>query len=133
MTAILDTNVIVRHLTQDPPAQGRAASDFFATADSLLLTDVIVAETVYVLQSVYHASRTMIAESLRALLSLKSVAPEHGHIILRTLDLYELDRMDFADAYLVAFAETNHVPQIVSFDKGIGKASTVTRIDPGTR
>jgi len=130
MTVILDTNIIVRHLTQDPPDQGQAASRYLADATSLLLTDVIAAETVYVLQSVYRASRETIATALRALLGMKSVATEHASILQRSLDLYENKRMDFADAYIVAFAEANAITQIASFDKGLSKASTITRIDP---
>jgi len=113
MTVILDTNIIVRHLTQDPPDQGQAASRYLADAKSLLLTDVIAAETVYVLQSVYRASRKTIATALRALLGMKSVTTEHASILQRSLDLYENKHMDFADAYLVAFAEANAITQII--------------------
>lgn len=134
MTVILDTNVIVRHLTQEPPDQGQAASRFLADAQALLLTDMIVAETVHVLQSVYKAPRETIATAVRALLSMRSVSMERAQVVLRSLDLYEVGHMDFTDAYLVAFAEANDIGQVASFDKGIGKsvskASKVTRLDP---
>jgi predicted nucleic acid-binding protein len=130
MSLVLDTNVIVRHLTGEPPDQGLAASHLLRAADALVLTDVIAAETVYVLQSVYKASRPTIAMALRALLALPSVHAEHEAIVLRGLDLYELERMDFTDAYLVAFAEANGLTEIASFDQGIDRAASVSRIDP---
>ena len=134
MTALLDTNVIVRHLTQEPADQGRAATRFLADAASLLLTDVVAAETVYVLQSVYKTPRPVIAAALRALLSMKSVSSERGQVVRRGLDLYEAERMDFTDAYLVAAAEAGGIATIVSFDRGINKglrqASPVRRFDP---
>jgi predicted nucleic-acid-binding protein len=134
MSIVLDTNVIVRHLTQQPADQGAAASRFLAKADALLVTDVIVAETVHVLHSVYQASVETIATSLRALISMRSVELERGQVIRRTLDLYETAGMDFTDAYLVAVAEAGGIDQIASFDQGIDKAvrhaSAVTRRDP---
>ncbi|MCL2089793.1 MAG: PIN domain-containing protein [Micrococcales bacterium] len=130
MSTLLDTNVIVRHLTQDPPTMGRDATAYLSQATSLVLTDVIAAETVYVLQSFYQAPRPTTAAALRALVAMESVVCEHPSLILRALDLYSDDRMDFADAYLVAYAENTQTPEIASFDKGIDKARTVTRVDP---
>jgi len=107
MTALLDTNVIVRHLTHDPPSMGHAATRFLSEASELLLTDVIAAETVYVLQSFYQVPRPGIAAAMRALIAMRTVRTQHAATLLRCLDLYEFDKMDFADAYLVAYAEVN--------------------------
>jgi len=49
VTAFIDTNVLIRHLTGDPPDLAGRATVFLAAADELLLADLIVAETVYVL------------------------------------------------------------------------------------
>jgi predicted nucleic acid-binding protein len=51
-------------------------------------------------------------------------------LLLRTLALYELHRLDFADAYLVAQAETSGVNAVVSFDKAIERVPTVRRVEP---
>jgi predicted nucleic-acid-binding protein len=71
---------------------------------------------------------------LRALIALRSVSLEHGPVISRSLDLYEIQHMDFTDAYLVAFAEVNGLTRIASFDRGIDKAirtiSPVKRLAP---
>ena len=53
MTAFVDTNVLIRHLTGDPPDLAARATAFLAAADELLLPDLIVAEVVYVLESFY--------------------------------------------------------------------------------
>ena len=50
MTAFLDTNVLVRHLTGDPPDLAQRATEFLAEAEELLVPDLIVAEVVYVLE-----------------------------------------------------------------------------------
>jgi len=44
VSAVLDTNVLVRHLTADPPDQAARATAFLAGADELLLSDIVVAE-----------------------------------------------------------------------------------------
>jgi len=51
-------------------------------------------------------------------------------LLLRALEVYELDRIDFAEAYLVASAEASGVKTIASFDRSIDKIATVQRIEP---
>jgi PIN domain len=50
--------------------------------------------------------------------------------LLRALEVYEVHRLDFADAYLVAEAETSGVNAVASFDKAIERVPTVRRIEP---
>ena len=47
MSAFVDTNVFVRHLTGDPPDQAAAASRYLAAADGLVLADLILADRVH--------------------------------------------------------------------------------------
>ena len=51
-------------------------------------------------------------------------------LLLRALEIYELDRVDFAAAYLVASAEASGVGKVASFDRSIDRISTVQRIEP---
>jgi len=44
VTAFVDTNVLIRHLTGDPPDQAARATRYLAAADELLLADLILAE-----------------------------------------------------------------------------------------
>jgi predicted nucleic acid-binding protein len=44
--------------------------------------------------------------------------------------VYEVHRLDFADAYLVAQAEASGVNVVVSFDKRIERVPTVRRVEP---
>lgn len=44
--------------------------------------------------------------------------------------MYETDRVDFAEAYLVACAETTGVGTIVSFDRSIDRVDTIERVEP---
>ena len=131
MTCFVDTNVLVRHLTWDPPASGAAATEFLVDQSQLLVADLIIAETVYVLESYYETPREQIAESLRSLLGFESVVCVDPPLMLRAIEIFEIDRVDFAEAYLVACAESTGVNCVASFDRSIDRVTTVDRIEPG--
>jgi hypothetical protein len=130
VSSFIDTNVLVRHLVGDPPNMARRATAFLATEKLLFLADLIVAETVYVLESFYEIDRSRIAEAMRSLLAMESVRVIDAPLLLRAIALYEDQRLDFADAYLVACAEITGVTRVASFDKAIGRIPTVERIEP---
>lgn len=131
MSAFLDTNVLIRHLTGDPPEQARRATAYLARADELLVPDLIVAEAVYVLESVYEVARERVAELVRALIAFPPVVVVDAPLLLRALEVYEVERLSFADAYLVASAETSGVGAIVSFDRALDRVATIARVEPG--
>ncbi|WP_280467460.1 PIN domain-containing protein [Nocardia cyriacigeorgica] len=132
MTVYLDTNILIRHFTQDPPDMGRRATAFLAESETLFLPDLILAETVYVLQSVYRVPRPHVAALSRALIGSRNIETDDPALLIRAVDIYEHHRLSFADAHLVALAESDPGSSVVSFDKGIGKVGTVRRIEPGT-
>lgn len=133
MSAFVDTNVLVRHLTGDPQEMAARATAYLRRESELLLTDLVAAETVYVLESYYEAPREQVAESIRALLAMASVVTIDTALLLRAIEVYETDRLDFAEAYLVACAETTGVGRIASFDKTLDRIGTVERIEPMRR
>ena len=128
--AFLDTNVLIRHLTGDPPDQAARATHFLEEAETLLLADLIVAEVAYVLESFYEAPRPQVAESLRATLAFPAVRVADAELLQRAVEIYDVDRLDFAEAYIVASAERSGVGVIASFDQSIDRVSTVRRLEP---
>lgn len=130
MTAFVDTNVLIRHLTGDPPAHARRATRFLERADELLLADLILAEVAYVLESFYELGRAQLADTLRAILAFPSIRVLDGELLHRSVEVYEVHRLDFADAYLVASAERTGIGVIASFDRSIDRVTTVRREEP---
>ena len=130
MTAFVDTNVLIRHLTGEPPQQARQATRYLEEADQLLLPDLILAEVAYVLESFYEVAGLQVAEALRAILSFRAIRVVDSALLYRTVELYEVHRLDFADAYLVASAERTGVGVVASFDRAIDRAATVRREAP---
>jgi predicted nucleic acid-binding protein len=130
VSAFVDTNVLVRHLTGGPPDQAARATRLLAQATQLLLPDLIVAEVVYVLESFYEVPRPRVAELVRAIVAFPTIEVADEPVLLRALEVYEVHRLDFADAYLVAEAETSGVNAVASFDRAIERVPTVRRVAP---
>jgi len=130
MSAFVDTNVLVRHLTGDPPKMAAKATAFLDSTPGLLLVDLVVAETVYVLETFFEAPRGQIADAIRALIAFRSVVTVDPALLLRAVEVYETARRDFAEAYLVANAESTGVNKVASFDKTIDRVGTVERVEP---
>ena len=106
------------------------ATAFLASEPDLYLADLVVAETVYVLESFYKAPREQVAEAVRSLAAMRSMSTVDPALLLRAIEVYEVDHLDFAEAYLVACAESTGIGRIASFDRTIDRVSTVERIEP---
>jgi predicted nucleic-acid-binding protein len=129
VTVLLDTNVLIRHFTGDPPDQaGRATACVRdAAPNELLLLDLHVAECIYVLEGPYRQSRSDVAALLSSVLGVAAIRLEHEAVIRRCLDLY-LAGLDFADAYLVARGEDGGIHRVLSFDRFDAKLKRSTRV-----
>lgn len=130
MKVIVDTNVLVRHLTGEPPAMARRAAAFLGSAVELHLADLSVAELVFVLESFYELPRARVVELIRATIALENIVVEDDRRLLRALVVYEDARLHFAEAYLVARAEATGDGAVASFDRSIDRVNTVERIEP---
>jgi predicted nucleic acid-binding protein len=130
MTAFVDTNLLIRHLTGDPPDLATRATAYLGAAHELLLPDLIVAEMVYVLASYYEVPVDEVARLVRSVIAFPAIRTLDPGLLLRSLAVYETHRIDFAEAYLVASAESAGVDDIASFDRSIDRITTVNHIEP---
>lgn len=130
LIAFVDTNVLIRHLTGDPPPQARGATAVLAEAEQLLVTDVVFAECVFVLESFYEVPRAQVATTMRALLAMPTVTVADQPVLLRSLEVYEQDRLHFAEAQLVAVAEASGVGRVLSFGKALKRAVSIEWCEP---
>ena len=133
MSAFVDTNVLVRHLVGDPPAMAARATAYLRSGEELVLTDLVAAETVYVLESFYEAPRGQVAQAIRSLVAFDSIVCVDTTVLLRATEVYETERIDFAEAYLVACAESTGIGRVASFDRSIDRVGTVERVEPPRR
>ena len=130
LSVLLDTNVLVRHLTGDPPEQAARATSFLSEKRDLVVPDLVIAEMVYVLESVYGALRPTVAAAVRSVLTFDSIQVADESLLLRTVEVYEFGRLHFAESYLIAMAERTGIGVIASFDRSIERVGTVRRVEP---
>ncbi len=97
--------------------------------ESLLLTDLVLAECVYVLESYYEVKRAKVAELMRSAIALPTIHTVDPAMLLRALEVYEFARVDFAEAYLSP-RQSHRRQRSPSFDRSIDKIETVTRREP---
>ena len=130
MSAFVDTNVLVRHLVGDPPEMANRATAYLQSEPELFVADLIVAETIFVLETFYEVERSKICEAMRALIVMESVQIVDVPLLHRAIEIYEFERLDYAESYLVACAESTGVARIASFDRSIDRMHSVTRVEP---
>jgi predicted nucleic acid-binding protein len=130
VTAFVDANILVRHLTGEPPDQAERATRYLRATDELLLADLILAEVADVLESFYETPRAHVATTLRAVLAFPAIRVIDADLLQRTIEVYDVLRLDFADAYLVASAERTGIGVVASLDRGIDRATTIRREGP---
>lgn len=117
----LDTNVLVRLLTADDAAQANKAMQFLAkhcTADDpAFVSNVVLAETFWVLQSVYAFKRDQIANAYEVLFSTSEIRLEDEVSARKALRCAVQDNADFADALIGAVHTARGCSTTVTFDR----------------
>jgi predicted nucleic acid-binding protein len=71
-----------------------------------------------------------VAQALRSLVAFESIVCVDPALLLRAIEVYETDRIDFAEAYLVACTESTGVGKVASFDRSIDRVDTIERVEP---
>lgn len=133
----LDTNPIIRYLTQDQPVQAAASRALFAEAESgdlsLVASESVIVEVVRVLSSrvLYALSREEVRRHVRNVLALPGVSVPNKRTLLRALDIWVEHSVDFVDALSVAQMERLGIRTIATFDRDFDRLG-VTRREPGT-
>jgi predicted nucleic-acid-binding protein len=99
----IDTNVLLRRLLQDDPEQSKQANRLFEQEERILITDVVLAETIWTLKGKkYGIDKTGIVSVITSLLEEPDVIFENTQAVWGALNDYiEADRVDFIDALIV--------------------------------
>lgn len=127
---LLDTNVIMRFLLKDHPTQSPASKTLLEnSAEDLILTDVGLAEIIWLLTSFYKLPKQKVVGKIYNLLKVNSLIVNRP-LIIRTLYFYGNFSLDFMDAYFTAYSEQEKLEGIYSFDKGLDKIKQIKRFEP---
>lgn len=116
----LDTNVLVRYITQDHPAQSAAAAKVIDALSSDLpgfLSLVVIAELVWVLQGPYRFTRKEIEQVVETLLRSKELVLERAEIVAQALRKFRASRANFADCLIERCGHAAECQYVLTFDK----------------
>lgn len=113
----LDTNLLVRILTNDDPIQARRALTILKSDDIYILKTVLL-ETEWVLRYAYEVGRSNIINGFQKLLGLPNVSVEDPDSIYQAIKWYE-DNFDFADA--LHLASSRRCASFATFDSSLIK------------
>ncbi len=120
MSGFLDTSILVRYLTGDPYDLAERAAQIIDTEDNLQLTDVVLAETAYVLTSVYQVRRGVVLDHLITFLQKQNISPyslDKDLVLQALLMCRPSRRISFADSMIWAAARAAGNPVVYSLDQ----------------
>jgi predicted nucleic acid-binding protein len=131
---LLDANIIIRFLTLDDKQKAQKCRKLFETAIAgkikLFITDLTVAEVVWVLEKVYKLDKTNIRQKIEMVLNTANLIFQNREIILEAILHYDLYNIDFIDSYHRAFMRPLEIKEIFSYDKDFDVFEDLERIEP---
>lgn len=103
----VDTNVLLRYLLNDDAAQVDTAASLIKGDDTVLITDVVLTETLWTLSGKkYRLNKDQLAGVVHALFEEPNVRFEDGAAVWMALNDYlESDGADFADVLIINKAQ----------------------------
>lgn len=125
----MDTNVLVRYLTQDEPAQSARATRLIehelSDRETGYIGLVVLVETCWVLKRVYSATPTELRDTVRDLLDTRQLVVERRAVVAAALARLGDGAGDIADALVVEGASEAGCARTVTFDKAAVKLGMV--------
>lgn len=116
----LDTNVVIRYLTQDDAKQAAKANKLIEQQLSPkspgFITVITMVEIVWVLESCYKQNRDDISKVLYSLLTTKQLVVESADKVYLALRRYGNAKADLSDALIAIIAEQEGCERVVTFD-----------------
>ena len=119
MSSFLDTSFVVRYLTGDPPELAERAAQIIDEEQGLLITDVVLADTAYVLTSLYQLPRDIVVDHLLAFMQKYNISLfglEKDIVLQALLFCRASARVSFADSLIWAAACSSRNTVVYSFD-----------------
>ena len=124
----LDTNILVRLLTNDDPAQAlraqAALNAELAAGGAVIVSPIVLCEMVWVLTQVYGYSLAQCQLALDALLAFPALSFEDLAAVVQARQHWQRDGGDFADHMIGAAMQAQGCRCVLTFDKKAAKSPT---------
>ena len=117
---IIDTNIFVRHITDDVKSQSKEATRIFKQIEQGLFKGIVsllvINELIWILDKFYKISRKTYIPGLLKILALRNleILETDKSELMEILDQIQSRKIDFTDFYLFSIAGSR---RIISFDK----------------
>ena len=123
----VDTNVLVRLVARDDADQVAAAEDF--VSKGAWVSHLVLAETIWVLDSVYELSRVQIATAVEMMLNHRDLTVQDTEVVTSALVHFRRRSMvAFSDCLVLEIArKAGHLP-VGTFDRNFAKLDDVRRL-----
>ncbi len=118
---VIDTNLLVRYLTEDDPKKAESVGNLLKSAENgtfrILIPSIVIAELIWVLESSYRLKSNEIADLVDAIINTPGVDVTDKKNIISAIQLYRISNIDFIDAWIIEFARIQRAQTIYTFDK----------------
>jgi len=135
----IDTNVLLRYLLNDDKNQAAKAQKLLYGKEPILITDVVLVETVWTLKGKkYRLRKPELIAVLQALFKEPNIRFEDGQTVWMALNDYRKTKptggkdVDFSDALIISKAKFVASAQKVNFD-GVYTFDLAAQKLPGTK
>ena len=125
---IVDTDVIIRYLTNDDPRKADRFKTFLSSGKKAQLTDVTFAEVYWTLISFYKVKNQEVLSMLEALIASPAISA-NVTVLGTTIEILREHNISFIDAYTAASAKQSD-KTVLSFDRDFDKIGGIKRIEP---
>lgn len=117
----LDTNILVRYLTQDDPVQSAKATEILERRLTLknpgFVSVVAMVETVWVLDRAYGLTAQEIAAAVERMLQVEVLVIENEQEVFRAMVALKQGRGSFADAVIAELGAWAGCTRTLTFDQ----------------
>ncbi len=134
-TVFADTNLFLRYLTDDIPAQADRVEALLRRAAqgqvTLTTTGLVIAEIVWTLESFYHLSKKDTQAKVLAILNTDGLNVTDSDLVLQAIGAYAEKNVDFIDAYNAAWMLKHNVNTVYTFDqKHFSRFDGIAAVEP---
>lgn len=129
----LDTNVIIRFLVNDDKKQGETVKGLFLKAEreqeSFYITNPVLLEVIYVLESVYKFQRSEILNAIDSMVMMKILVFENPDVLQRLTAIGERSTIELEYLLVGLIAHDNGCETTITFDKKATQSNLFELLD----
>lgn len=130
----VDTNIFLRYCVADDVSKSTAVLELLERVErneeKIVVSPLVVFETIFTLQSFYRVSRKRIQELLLPILSLRGLRLAHRVVFVSALELFAHKSISFADAFNACFMKELGLKEIYSYDSDFDTIEGIERVVP---